>query len=35
MTKEELKQKLTELRYVCDDALVTTLYVALLLVARC
>ena len=31
MTKEELKQKLTELRYVCDDALVTTLYVALLL----
>ena len=31
MTKEELKQKLLELRYVCDDALVTTLYVALLL----
>jgi len=31
MTKEELKQKLQELRYVCDDALVTTLYVALLL----
>ena len=31
MTKEELKQKLLKLRYVCDDALVTTLYVALLL----
>jgi len=31
MTKEELKRKLAEARYICDDALVTTLYVALTL----
>ena len=31
MTKEELRVKLREGRYVCDDGLVTTLYVALAL----
>ncbi len=31
MTKEELKVKLAEARYVCDDSLVTTLYVSLVL----
>ena len=31
MTIEELKRRLHEERYVCDDALVTTLYVSLLL----
>ena len=31
MTKEELKQKIQDAHYVCDDSLVTTLYVALML----
>ena len=31
MTKQELKEKLALERYVCDDSMVTTLYVALML----
>ena len=31
MTKEELKLRLQQERYVCSDELVTTLYVSLLL----